>query len=126
MKKLFILDDDRLITAIYSDFLSANGYAVLAANSAFGATNSIMDHDPDVLLLDLNLPGLSGRGFLKVIKVKREFKVILISGDSQKEEMQAIIDEGHADDFFVKGEPLGSLVKKIGILLSGTAEMLQV
>lgn len=117
MKKLFIIDDDRLICAIYSDFLASKGYCVSSTNSSFGVTNSIRAHEPDVILLDINLPGLSGKGLLKVIDSTGNFKIVLISGDSQVAEMKSLKESGQAHDYFVKGEALDTLGHKISRLL---------
>lgn len=117
MKKLFIIDDDKLITTIYSDYFSAKGYSVSSTNSAFGVTNGIRALEPDLILLDMHLPGLSGKGLLNVIDSKGNCKIILISGDSQREEMKSLTENGRAHDYFVKGEPLAKLAHKISSLL---------
>jgi len=117
MKKLFIIDDDKLITAIYSDFFTREGYLVSFTNSAFGVTNGIRALEPDVILLDMNLPGLSAKGLLNVIGNKGNCKIVLISGDSQAAEMKSLLESDQAHDYFVKGEPLAKLGHKITVLL---------
>ena len=117
MKKLFIIDDDKLITAIYSDFFTGEGYLVSSSNSAFGVSNGIRALEPDVILLDMNLPGLSGKGLLNVIGCKGRYKIVLISGDSCEEEMKTLQENGQAHDYFVKGRPLATLGLKISTLL---------
>jgi DNA-binding response OmpR family regulator len=117
MTKLFIIDDDKLITSIYSDFFSAKGYIVASSNSPFGVTTGIRLLDPDVVIVDMNLPVLSGKGLLNIIDYKGSYKVVLISGDEQKEEMKALAESGLADDYFIKGEPLANLGDKISTLL---------
>ena len=117
MKKLFIIDDDKLITTIYADFFATRGYIVASSNSPFGVSTSIRLLDPDVVIVDMNLPGLSGRGLLNIIDAKGNYKVVLISGDSQAEEMKRLIENGQADAYFVKGEPLAELGQKINHLI---------
>lgn len=117
MKKLFIIDDDKLITSIYSDFFTSQGYLVSFINSAFGVTNGIRAHEPDVILLDMNLPGLSAKGLLNVIGNKGNCKIVLISGSSQAAEMKSLMENDQAHDYFVKGEPLATLGLKICSLL---------
>jgi DNA-binding response OmpR family regulator len=117
MSKIFIIDDDKLITAIYSDFLKDRGHLVSSINSSFGVSYSISVHDPDIVILDMNLPGLSGKGLLNVIGSKGHIKIILISGDSQETEMKTIVESGKAHDYFVKGESLDKLGHKIRSLL---------
>ncbi len=117
MKKLFIIDDDKLITTIYADFFMTKGYVVSSTNSSFGVTNEIRAMKPDVILLDMNLPGLSGKGLLNVIDSNDNCKIVLISGDSQMEEMKALMENGQAHDYFIKGQPLDKLGNKISNLL---------
>jgi DNA-binding response OmpR family regulator len=117
MNKLFIIDDDKLITTIYSDFFASKGFIVSSTNSSFGVSNGIRSLEPDVILLDMNLPGLSGKGLLNVIACKVDCKIVLISSDSQKTEMEALVESGHAHDYFIKGEPLVKLRHKISSLL---------
>lgn len=116
MSNIFIIDDDKLITAIYSDFLTSRGHIVSSTNSSFGVTNGIRALDPDIVILDMNLPGLSGRGLLNVIDSKGERKIVLVSGDSQETEMKALVESGKAHEYFVKGEPLDKLGHKISLL----------
>jgi two-component system, OmpR family, response regulator protein GraR len=117
MSKIFIIDDDKLITTIYSDFFATKGYIVSSTNSSFGVTNGIRALEPDVVILDMNLPGLSGRGLLNVIDSNGNSKIVLISSNSQETEMQLLIEGGKAHDYFVKGEPLDKLGHKIISLL---------
>jgi DNA-binding response OmpR family regulator len=117
MAKLFIIDDDKLITSIYSDFFSAKGYIVASSNSPFGVTSGIRVIDPDVVIVEMNLRGLSGKSLLNIIDYKGSYKLLLISGNSQKEEMKALTENGQADDYFVKGESLEKLGDKISTLI---------
>jgi DNA-binding response OmpR family regulator len=120
MKKLFIIDDDRLITTIYSDFFTAKGYVVASSNTPFGVTTGIRMLDPDILIVDMNLPGLSAKGLLSIIEYRGKYKIVLISGDSQEEEMKTLKEMGQADDYFVKGQPLVNLGNKISSLLGAS------
>ncbi len=117
MKKLFIIDYDKLITTAYSDFLTDKGYVVASCNSPFGATTGIRVLDPDVVIVDLNLPGLSGKGLLNLIDYSGRYKVVLISGDSQEDDMKTLTENGKAHAYFVKGAPLNILAHKISRLL---------
>jgi len=119
MSKIFIIDDDKLITTIYADFFATKGHIVSSTNSSFGVTNGIRTLEPDVIILDMNLPGLSGRGLLNVIDSKG--KIVLISGDSQETEMKTLVESGKAHEYFVKGEPLDKLGHKVSTLLGQEA-----
>ncbi|HJV65815.1 MAG TPA: response regulator [Geomonas sp.] len=113
MKKVLLIDDCKFITEVYSDFLSSRGYRVESVNSPFGVTTNITKNKPDVVLLDLNLPGLSGRGVLELLNGQRTSRIIVISADSRVEEMKGLALSGLADDYFVKGNDLDYLDQKI-------------
>jgi DNA-binding response OmpR family regulator len=117
MKKLFIIDTDKMITTVYADFFVGKGYVVASSNTPFGVTAGIRVLDPDLVIVDMNLPGLSGNGPLNIIDCKGIYKVVLISGKAQEEEMKTLIESGQADDYFVKGEPLTKLGHKVSHLI---------
>lgn len=118
MIKVLMVDDCRLITEIYSEFLTSQGYAIEAFNSPFGVTACIAHNEPDIILMDLNLPGLSGKGILKLLESKNKSRIIIISADKEESEMKILVETGLADDYFVKGQPLERLDAKIKKLLS--------
>jgi DNA-binding response OmpR family regulator len=115
--KLLIIDDDKLITAIYSDFFSGKGYAVETSNSPFGVTSLVRHHCPDVIIVDMNLPGLSGRNLCGLLSADGHQRVLLISGEKQEAEMKNMITDGLAQDYFVKGQPLFILDSKVSRLI---------
>jgi|SRR6185369_1786956 len=119
MSKLFIIDDDKLITSNYADFFVGKGYIVATSNTPFGVTNGIKLFLPDVVIADINISGLSGKGLLNIIGDNRNFKVVLLAEDVRKDEMKALAEKGLADDFFVKGEPLLQLAYKLSRLIGG-------
>jgi two-component system, OmpR family, response regulator TctD len=117
MSKLFIIDDDKSITSSYADFFVGKGYIVATSNTPFGVTNGIKLFLPDVVIVDMNISGLSGKGILNIIGDNRSFKVVLISEDKLADEMKALAEQGEADDYFVKGEPLLQLAVKVSRLI---------
>jgi DNA-binding response OmpR family regulator len=119
MSKLFIIDGDKLITSNYADFLVGKGYIVATSNTPFGVTAGIKIFLPDVVIVDMNISGLSGKGLLNIIGYNRNFKVVLISEDILEDEMRSLTEKGQADDYFVKGEPLLQLALKVSRLLGG-------
>src|SRR5690242_10163266 len=116
MSKLFIIDDDKSVTSSYADFFVGKGYAVATSNTPFGVTNGIKLFLPDVVIVDMNISGLSGKGVLNIID-SRSFKVVLISENTLEDEMKALVEQGQVDDYFVKGEPLIQLALKVSRLL---------
>ncbi|HJV35217.1 response regulator [Geomonas sp.] len=113
MKKVLVIDDSKFITELYSQFLTSRGYQVESLNSPFGVTTNINKNKPDVVLLDLNMPGLSGKGILELLKGHRSSRIIVVSADTREEEMKGLSESGLADDYFIKGQDLNYLDHKI-------------
>ena len=81
MTHIYIIDDDILLTNTLSEFLKSEGYEVSAFYSAEKAQSSVTRETPDVVLLDLNLPGMDGLTFLEKLKKQLpDLAVIMISG----------------------------------------------
>jgi len=117
MSKLFIIDGNKSITSNYADFFVGKGYVVATSNTPFGVTNGIKLFLPEVVLVEMNISGLSGKGVLNIIGDNRDYKVLLISEDAQEDEMRALTAKGLADDYFIKGEPLLQLAVKVSRLI---------
>ncbi len=59
-KKILIIDCDEMLLAATKEFLKSKGYAVDTHEIAFGSTSIINLFQPDLVLIDINMPGLSG------------------------------------------------------------------
>ena len=60
MKKILIVDDEKMIVEVLSDFLEENGYTVLIARDGMQAVMQANRNKPDLILLDIMLPAGSG------------------------------------------------------------------
>ena len=67
MKHLLLVDDDPNIREVLGDFLIGSGYEVTCAESGEKALVSMVEHLPDLVILDMGMPGIGGVGFLKRI-----------------------------------------------------------
>ncbi len=66
-KRLLLVDDDPNIRMMLGDFLIASGYEVTCADSGEEALKRMTEALPDLVILDLGMPGMSGTGFLERI-----------------------------------------------------------
>jgi len=115
MVKVLMVDDSPIVTKMVSSYLSERGYTVDVTNSPFGVTKKIKEFKPEVLLMDLGLPGLSGERLIDICRKKEEtagIRIILFSS-ANEELMDGMVREGLADDYFVKGGSLNDLENKI-------------
>lgn len=80
MKKIMVVDDDDNIRFLYKEELEEVGYQVILACSAEEAEKKILEEKPDLITLDIKMPGMSGIEFLEKIKQEyRDIPVILCS-----------------------------------------------
>ena len=74
--KLLIVDDDPQMRTLLSVILAESGYRVRSAEDGFSALAEIRKEIPDIILSDLNMPGMSGFELLSV--VRRRFPAIRV------------------------------------------------
>lgn len=90
MKKILLIEDDQFIIDIYSTKLKEEGFDVDVAMNGEKAIEKVKEK-PDLILLDIVLPGLDGWEILREIKRQEESKsipVIILSNLSQKSEVE--------------------------------------
>jgi two-component system, OmpR family, KDP operon response regulator KdpE len=90
---------------LLSSNLKASGYDVRAAADGTEATNLIQEHPADLLVLDLNMPGLNGLQVLEAVRRSAEIPVLILSGRSRERDKVEALDLG-ADDYLSK--PFGT------------------
>src|ERR1700747_2682690 len=79
--KLLIVDDDPSLRMSLSHIFTEWGYSVRSAEDGFSALFEIRQEIPDIILSDLNMPGMSGFEFLSVVRRRfPEIHVIAMSG----------------------------------------------
>ena len=78
MKNVLVVDDDEKICWAFAQFLESEGYGSSVANSAEEGLRRIAADKPDVVLLDVNLPGMSGLEALEEIKARHPWVIVVI------------------------------------------------
>lgn len=106
MKKhtIILIDDDKWITDLYGKKLQEEGFNIFSANSGKEGVKLIDLYKPDLVLLDMVMPGGDGLYVLSQIKKKEETKnipVIMLTNLSNNEDKKAAEDLG-ADYYLVK------------------------
>ena len=100
--KILVVDDERDIRDVLSSFLEEKGYEVILASNGEEALELVERVNPQVILLDVNMPGIDGIETcrrLKAAEKSRSIPIIMITA-FQDREIEAYL-EG-ADDFVVK------------------------
>ena len=70
--KILVVDDNQDVLSILDKRLGAAGYEVLTANNAASAVALILDQHPELVVLDIMMPGISGYDVLELIKKKTQ------------------------------------------------------
>jgi len=113
-ERLLIVDDDSSIRESLSLVLTEIGYSVRAAEDGFSALHEIRKETPDIILSDLNMPGMSGFEFLSMVRCRfPAIRVIAMSGAFSGDEVPSGVV---ADAFYQKGSSLGALLMIMGTL----------
>jgi DNA-binding response OmpR family regulator len=93
--KILVVDDEPTICSLMRVFLSQHGYQVHTASSGEDALNIFDESTPDIVLLDISMPGMRGIDVLKQIKsLKSNCGVIMLSAYGDDETIQEAINLG--------------------------------
>ncbi len=114
-KKILIVDDDQFMRELLIEKLTEIGYDVSSVSESFLALTTIKENKPDLILLDILLPGLSGLETLNVLRASDDslhIPVILISRLDEPELIRTAQRLG-ADDYLVKPFTAEVLIEKI-------------
>lgn len=118
-KKILIVEDDSFLQGIASTKLEKEGFTVSGANNSDEATKILAADTPDLVLLDLVLPGTDGFGILKMIRESEKTMttpVIVFSNLSEDKDIKHAKDLG-ATDYMVKSnftlDELADRIKEI-------------
>jgi len=85
-KKILIVDDEKDILTYLSTLLQDNGYDTLLAKDGEEARRQVESHNPDLITLDISMPGKSGIKFYREMKEHEQWKqipIIIITGISE-------------------------------------------
>lgn len=116
MKHILIIDDDIYIGNVIEEALIKEGYQVLRAYSGTEAIYVLSASTPDLILLDLMLPGLSGEEVLSRIK---GIPVIVVSAKIDVDDKVALL-LGGAADYITKPFEMKELLARITVALRGS------
>ena len=121
MKQIAIIDDDIYIGNMLEELLTGEGYTVLRAYSGTEALLLLSNVTPDLVLLDLMLPGLAGEDVLQKIK---NIPVIIMSAKVSVEDKVCLLLEG-ASDYITKPFDTRELLARIAVQLRNSSNKLQ-
>ena len=123
MTSVLVADDDRDIRELVSFKLQAAGYDVVTASDGTEALAQVIACRPDVAVLDVMMPGLSGTDVLRAVREHPEVgdtRVILLTAKAQEGDVAAGFALG-ADDYVVKPFSPRELLSRVQAVLGRRA-----
>ena len=117
-KKILVVDDDVSFVRLVERILQGAGYEVLIATNGLSALKTVRDDKPDLVLLDIMLPGVDGFEICRRLRDTpdtAQVPVLIVSSKSRESDKSEAFDVG-ANDFCgkpVKSEELLRLVKSL-------------
>lgn len=101
MMTIMIIEDEEMIREELSSLLESAGYSVIAPTDFQNVTKQVLDVKPDLLLLDIQLPGVNGEVVLKTIREHSSLPVIMVT--SRNTEIDEVLSMSYgADDYITK------------------------
>ncbi|MDD6421645.1 MAG: response regulator transcription factor [Intestinibaculum porci] len=101
MMTIMIVEDEEMIREELSSLLESAGYSVIAPTDFQNVTKQVLDVKPDLLLLDIQLPGVNGEVVLKTIREHSSLPVIMVT--SRNTEIDEVLSMSYgADDYITK------------------------
>ncbi len=124
MQKILIVEDDEKLRYELEIFLNNNGYKAESINKFDNIIIEILQKNPDLILLDINLPGADGEFICKEIRKQSNMPIIMVtSRDNELDELLSI--NNGADHYITKPFNIHILLAKISSLLKRTNMMIE-
>ncbi len=120
--RILVVDDEIEIVRALQRSLTAYGFEVFTAGSGEEALEAISHHRPDVILLDLGLPGMSGLEVCKEVRAQSNLPIIVLSVKDTERDKVLALDLG-ADDYVSKPFGMNEVLARIRVALRHSAQV---
>lgn len=119
---ILVVDDEREILRALQRSLVAHGYQVLTATSGEEAVAMIFQQRPDLVVLDLVLPGMSGLEVCRQVRATSQIPIIVLSVKDTEHDKVAALDLG-ADDYVAKPFHMDEVLARVRVALRRLAHV---
>jgi DNA-binding response OmpR family regulator len=116
MKKILVVDDDKAILQVVKLVLTSHGFDVQTHSTGLNVPDIVMHYHPNLILLDIRLPGKLGTEVCKELKqIDTNLPIIFLSAHAEKVQAFALC---HADGFIQKPFDIKNLIDTINLHLN--------
>jgi two-component system KDP operon response regulator KdpE len=109
---ILVVDDEPQIRRVLRSTLSSQGYVITEAKTGEEAVESVRKNKPDLVLLDVNMPGMGGVEACREIRRSSEAPIIMLTVRNAERDKVSALDAG-ADDYVVKPFGIEELLARI-------------
>lgn len=120
--RILIIDDEVEILRVLRRSLAAQGYQIYTISDGTEVMEALIRHRPDLLLLDLGLPGMNGLDVCRQVRGESQVPIIVLSvRDSEHDKVQAL--ELGADDYIAKPFGIQEVLARVRVALRHLAQI---
>ncbi len=117
---ILVVDDEPQIRRVMRTTLASHGYSVTEAPNGEDALEKLRSEPPDLILLDMNMPGMGGLAACREIRGVSEVPIIMLTVRNAEKDKVRALDAG-ADDYVVKPFGMEELLARIRAALRRTS-----
>ncbi|AMO88437.1 transcriptional regulatory, C terminal family protein [Corynebacterium simulans] len=127
--KILVVDDDPAISEMLTIVLEAEGFEPIAVTDGNEAVSAFHEHEPELILLDLMLPGMNGVDICRAIRSESAVPIVMLTAKTDTVDVVLGLESG-ADDYITKPFKPKELVARIRARLrrtdSSSSELIEV
>jgi len=116
---ILVVDDEETIREVVRRYLEREGFIVIEAADGFEALDAIRSNPPDLIVLDLMLPGIDGLSLTQHIRQDRHIPIIMLTAKGEASDRIRGLDMG-ADDYMAKPFSPQEMVSRVRAVLRRT------
>ncbi|MCX6079293.1 MAG: response regulator transcription factor [Chloroflexi bacterium] len=129
-KKILVIDDEPKIVEICQDYLKASGFEVISARDGLQGLNIARREKPDLIVLDLMMPGMDGLDVCRNLRREGNIPIIMLTARVEESDKLVGLELG-ADDYITKPFSPRELVARVRVVLrrasgDATSEIIRV
>jgi len=114
--KVLVVDDDRVLADVITFTLRREGFVVIQAHDGAAGLERWADEQPDLIILDVNMPKIGGFEVCRRIRAKADIPILMLTVRGEEEDIVGGLDLG-ADDYIVKPFSPRQLVARVKAIL---------